>query len=113
MLAACCDSLKAVYHMDYSKLLLQVSAGWKHGDGGVDEQAKSHPLLKSYKALSEKVQALWCAQVLGEDETFSRCLCTHLFSNSQPSGSKPFVNCFTDGKLMLASIKSLSCDEGD
>lgn len=46
--------------MDYSELLLQVSAGWKHGDGGVDEQAKSHPLLKSYKALSEKVQALWC-----------------------------------------------------
>lgn len=40
--------------MAYSKLLLQVSAGWKHGDS-VDEQAKSHPLLKPYKALSEKV----------------------------------------------------------
>uniref|UniRef100_A0AAQ6A9H2 Ryanodine receptor 3 n=1 Tax=Amphiprion ocellaris TaxID=80972 RepID=A0AAQ6A9H2_AMPOC len=35
------------------KLLLQMSAGWKHGDN-VDEQAKSHPLLKPYKALSEK-----------------------------------------------------------
>ncbi|XP_038551055.1 ryanodine receptor 3-like [Micropterus salmoides] len=31
----------------------KVSAGWKHGDS-VDEQAKSHPLLKPYKALSEK-----------------------------------------------------------
>uniref|UniRef100_A0AAQ5Z5U4 Ryanodine receptor 3 n=1 Tax=Amphiprion ocellaris TaxID=80972 RepID=A0AAQ5Z5U4_AMPOC len=28
-------------------------SGWKHGDN-VDEQAKSHPLLKPYKALSEK-----------------------------------------------------------
>uniref|UniRef100_A0AAQ5Z2K5 Ryanodine receptor 3 n=1 Tax=Amphiprion ocellaris TaxID=80972 RepID=A0AAQ5Z2K5_AMPOC len=31
----------------------KMSAGWKHGDN-VDEQAKSHPLLKPYKALSEK-----------------------------------------------------------
>uniref|UniRef100_A0A665TLN2 Ryanodine receptor 3 n=1 Tax=Echeneis naucrates TaxID=173247 RepID=A0A665TLN2_ECHNA len=31
----------------------KVSAGWKHGDS-VDEQAKTHPLLKPYKALSEK-----------------------------------------------------------
>ncbi|XP_074541845.1 ryanodine receptor 3 isoform X11 [Halichoeres trimaculatus] len=31
----------------------KMSAGWKHGDA-VDEQAKSHPLLKPYKALSEK-----------------------------------------------------------
>uniref|UniRef100_A0A3Q3BIB2 Ryanodine receptor 3 n=1 Tax=Kryptolebias marmoratus TaxID=37003 RepID=A0A3Q3BIB2_KRYMA len=30
-----------------------MSAGWKHGDG-VDEQSKTHPLLKPYKALSEK-----------------------------------------------------------
>uniref|UniRef100_A0A3B5AHK0 Ryanodine receptor 3 n=1 Tax=Stegastes partitus TaxID=144197 RepID=A0A3B5AHK0_9TELE len=28
-------------------------SGWKHGDN-VDEQAKTHPLLKPYKALSEK-----------------------------------------------------------
>lgn len=33
-----------------------MSAGWKHGDT-VDEQAKTHPLLKPYKNLSEKVQA--------------------------------------------------------
>ncbi|TKS76306.1 Ryanodine receptor 3 [Collichthys lucidus] len=31
----------------------KVSAGWKHGDS-MDEQSKSHPLLKPYKALSEK-----------------------------------------------------------
>ncbi|XP_029984596.1 ryanodine receptor 3 [Sphaeramia orbicularis] len=31
----------------------KVSAGWKLGDS-IDEQAKSHPLLKPYKALSEK-----------------------------------------------------------
>uniref|UniRef100_A0A8C4H2A4 Ryanodine receptor 3 n=1 Tax=Dicentrarchus labrax TaxID=13489 RepID=A0A8C4H2A4_DICLA len=31
----------------------KVSAGWKHGDS-MDEQAKTHPLLKPYKALSEK-----------------------------------------------------------
>ncbi|XP_034756949.1 ryanodine receptor 3 isoform X2 [Etheostoma cragini] len=31
----------------------KVSAGWKHGDS-LDEQAKTHPLLKPYKALSEK-----------------------------------------------------------
>uniref|UniRef100_A0A3Q3FF02 Ryanodine receptor 3 n=1 Tax=Labrus bergylta TaxID=56723 RepID=A0A3Q3FF02_9LABR len=31
----------------------KVSAGWKHGDT-MDDQAKSHPLLKPYKSLSEK-----------------------------------------------------------
>ncbi|XP_031717451.1 ryanodine receptor 3 isoform X2 [Anarrhichthys ocellatus] len=31
----------------------KVSIGWKHGDS-LDEQAKTHPLLKPYKALSEK-----------------------------------------------------------
>nr|XP_019953023.1 PREDICTED: ryanodine receptor 3 [Paralichthys olivaceus] len=31
----------------------KVSAGWKHGDN-MDEQNKTHPLLKAYKALSEK-----------------------------------------------------------
>ncbi|XP_010788860.1 ryanodine receptor 3-like, partial [Notothenia coriiceps] len=30
-----------------------VSAGWKQGDS-LDDQAKTHPLLKPYKALSEK-----------------------------------------------------------
>lgn len=44
--------------MAYNKLLLQLSAGWKHGDS-VDEQAKTHPLLKAYKSLSEKVHAHW------------------------------------------------------
>lgn len=48
----------SVYYMMYDKLLLQVSAGWKHGDS-MDEQSKSHPLLKPYKALSEKVHAHW------------------------------------------------------
>lgn len=38
------------------RLLLQMSAGWKHGDS-LDEQAKAHPLLKPFKALSEKVTA--------------------------------------------------------
>jgi len=41
-----------------------MSAGWKHGDS-VDEQAKTHPLLKPYKALSEKVHGYWCIQVFG------------------------------------------------
>ncbi|XP_037305737.2 ryanodine receptor 3 isoform X5 [Pungitius pungitius] len=31
----------------------KASAGWKHGDS-LDERAKTHPLLKPYKALSEK-----------------------------------------------------------
>uniref|UniRef100_A0A669DWH7 Ryanodine receptor 3 n=1 Tax=Oreochromis niloticus TaxID=8128 RepID=A0A669DWH7_ORENI len=31
----------------------KMSVGWKHGDT-VDEQAKTHPLLKPYKSLSEK-----------------------------------------------------------
>ncbi|XP_061602252.1 ryanodine receptor 3 isoform X2 [Cololabis saira] len=31
----------------------KMSAGWKHGDN-VDEQSKTHPLLKPYKSLSEK-----------------------------------------------------------
>ncbi|XP_020570403.2 ryanodine receptor 3 isoform X4 [Oryzias latipes] len=31
----------------------KMSAGWKHGDS-LDEQAKAHPLLKPFKALSEK-----------------------------------------------------------
>ncbi|XP_034436295.1 ryanodine receptor 3 isoform X5 [Hippoglossus hippoglossus] len=31
----------------------KVSAGWKHGDN-MDEQSKTHPLLRGYKALSEK-----------------------------------------------------------
>lgn len=35
-------------------MLLQVSAGWKQGDS-VNEHTKSHPLLKPYKALTEKV----------------------------------------------------------
>lgn len=48
----------AVYYMAYNKLSLQVSAGWKCGDS-IDEQAKTHPLLKAYKALSEKVHAHW------------------------------------------------------
>lgn len=34
-----------------------MSAGWKHGDS-VDEQVKCHPLLKPYKALSEKVSSV-------------------------------------------------------
>lgn len=66
--------------MDYSKLLLQVSAGWKHADGGVDEQAKSHPLLKSYKALSEKVQALWCTRrCRGRTKLSPDADCLHTF----------------------------------
>lgn len=40
--------------MANGRLFLQVSVGWKHGDS-VDEHTKSHPLLKPYKALTEKV----------------------------------------------------------
>lgn len=39
------------------QMLSQVSAGWKPGDS-VDDQAKTHPLLKPYKSLSDKVYAL-------------------------------------------------------
>lgn len=35
--------------------LLQVLLGWKYGDC-VDEKAKTHPQLRTYKALTEKVQ---------------------------------------------------------
>lgn len=47
-------SINAALGMANGKMLLQVSAGWKHGDS-VDEHTKSHPLLKPYKALTEKV----------------------------------------------------------
>lgn len=47
-------SISAAFGMANSRMLLQVSAGWKHGDS-VDEHTKSHPLLKPYKALTEKV----------------------------------------------------------
>lgn len=42
------------FSMANGEMLLQVSAGWKHGDC-VNEHTKSHPLLKPYKALTEKV----------------------------------------------------------
>lgn len=35
-------------------LVPQVLLGWKYGDG-VDEKAKTHPQLRTYKALTEKV----------------------------------------------------------
>ena len=35
-------------------LCCQLTAGWKLGEA-VDEEAKTHPLLKPYKALNEKV----------------------------------------------------------
>lgn len=44
----------AAFSVANGRMLLQVSAGWKHGDI-VDEHTKSHPLLKPYKALTEKV----------------------------------------------------------
>lgn len=34
---------------------VQVLLGWKHGET-VDEKAKTHPMLRSYKSLTEKVQ---------------------------------------------------------
>lgn len=40
--------------MANGRMYLQVAAGWKHGDS-LDEHTKSHPLLKPYKALTEKV----------------------------------------------------------
>lgn len=41
--------------VDSSVLLPQVLLGWKYGDC-VDEKAKTHPQLRTYKALTEKVQ---------------------------------------------------------
>lgn len=38
-----------------SVVVSQVLLGWKYGDG-VDEKAKTHPQLRTYKALTEKVQ---------------------------------------------------------
>lgn len=38
-----------------SVLVPQVLLGWKYGDC-VDEKAKTHPQLRTYKALTEKVQ---------------------------------------------------------
>lgn len=35
-------------------LVLQVLLGWKYGDS-VDEKAKIHPQLRTYKSLTEKV----------------------------------------------------------
>uniref|UniRef100_A0A7N6BF62 Ryanodine receptor 3 n=1 Tax=Anabas testudineus TaxID=64144 RepID=A0A7N6BF62_ANATE len=40
-------------HDKWSSDKVSVSAGWKHGDS-LDEQSKTHPLLKPYKSLSEK-----------------------------------------------------------
>lgn len=47
-------SRNSAFSVANARMLLQVSAGWKHGDS-VDEHTKSHPLLKPYKALTEKV----------------------------------------------------------
>lgn len=53
-----------------------MSAGWKHGDS-VDEQVKCHPLLKPYKALSEKVNCLSDGELAaaggGGDSVFYSC----------------------------------------
>lgn len=38
-----------------SVVVPQVLLGWKYGDS-VDEKAKTHPQLRTYKALTEKVQ---------------------------------------------------------
>lgn len=42
-----------------SVLVPQVLLGWKYGDG-VDEKAKIHPQLRTYKSLTEKVQNVEC-----------------------------------------------------
>ena len=42
-----------------SVLVPQVLLGWKYGDC-VDEKAKIHPQLRTYKALTEKVQTVGC-----------------------------------------------------
>lgn len=43
----------------FSVLVPQVLLGWKYGDC-VDEKAKTHPQLRTYKALTEKVQYVEC-----------------------------------------------------
>lgn len=44
----------ALTHARPSVLVLQVLLGWKYGDS-VDEKAKIHPQLRTYKSLTEKV----------------------------------------------------------
>ncbi|KAI2654040.1 Ryanodine receptor 2 [Labeo rohita] len=38
---------------EYCKMPLKVLLGWKHGEN-IDEKAKTHPMLRSYKSLTEK-----------------------------------------------------------
>ncbi|TSO67486.1 Ryanodine receptor 3 [Bagarius yarrelli] len=38
---------------EYCKMPLKVVSGWKYGDS-IDEKAKTHPMLRSYKSLTEK-----------------------------------------------------------
>lgn len=42
-------------HVRPSVLVPQVLLGWKYGDS-IDEKAKVHPQLRTYKSLTEKVQ---------------------------------------------------------
>ena len=42
-----------------SVLVCQVLLGWKYGDC-VDEKAKIHPQLRTYKGLTEKVHCVKC-----------------------------------------------------
>lgn len=46
--------------------VIQVLLGWKYGDC-VDEKAKIHPQLRTYKALTEKVENVGWAPTNPED----------------------------------------------
>lgn len=53
-------------HVRPSVLVPQVLLGWKYGDC-VDEKAKIHPQLRTYKGLTEKVGKSEC-EICGEDK---------------------------------------------
>lgn len=53
-------------HVRPSVLVPQVLLGWKYGDC-VDEKAKIHPQLRTYKGLTEKVGESEC-EIWGEDK---------------------------------------------
>lgn len=45
---------QSLFSLVYIPLVPQVLLGWKHGDC-IDEKAKIHPHLRTYKSLTEKV----------------------------------------------------------
>lgn len=80
----------------------QVLLGWKYGDC-VDEKAKIHPQLRSYKSLTEKVQNVKCKIYLFIYLLFLRIIILQTRNILNP-GSYFWLLCcrrksFTDGQL--------------